>query len=138
MAAVLLKRAVMAKRALIVEDDAAIRALVNTVVTREGFSADVEEDGRGAIQKMETGCYDLVLLDLMMPHVDGYAVIEFLKNRRPANLKRVIVMSAASEALKTKFPEPVCTFLPKPFDIDQLKESVRHCAGQCSEAAATP
>jgi two-component system, OmpR family, response regulator VanR len=121
------------KRALICEDDAAIRSLVKTVVSREGFDVDLAVDGREGMKKIESGCYSVVIVDLMMPEVDGYAVIDFLKNRRPANLKRVIVMTAVSGALRTQFPEPVCTVLSKPFDVEQLATAVRNCARGCDD-----
>jgi DNA-binding response OmpR family regulator len=124
------------RRALICEDDAAIRALVKTVVQREGFAVDVAADGRQGIEKMESGCYDLVVLDLMMPDVDGFAVVDFLKERRPSNLKSVIVMSATGSVVRGDFPEPICKLLPKPFDIDQLTNAVRSCARDCDEDAA--
>ena len=124
------------RRALICEDDAAIRALVKTVVQREGFAVDVAPDGKQGIEKMESGCYDLVILDLMMPEVDGYAVVKFLKERLPSNLKRVIVMSATGSVVRGDFPEPICMLLPKPFDIDQLTNAVRSCARDCSESPA--
>lgn len=126
----------MAMRALICEDDPAIRTLVKTVVKREGFDADVAEDGGAGIEKMRDGCYNLLILDLMMPGVDGYAVVDFLKNHRPVNLNRVIVMTAVSDALRNDFPAPICTVLPKPFDIDQLSKAVRACARGCQEGAA--
>src|SRR6478672_5330039 len=134
---VALSRGTMVMRALICEDDPAIRTLVKTVVQREGFAADLAENGAAGIEKMRDGCYNLLILDLMMPGVDGYAVVDFLKNHRPANLNRVIVMTAVSDALRTDFPAPVCTLLPKPFDIDQLSKAVRTCARGCKEAAAT-
>ena len=119
------------RRALICEDDAAIQALVKTVVQREGFSVDLAPDGQAGIDSMESGCYDLIVLDLMMPKVSGFDVVNFLKSRRPANLKRVIVMSAATSVVNGEFPEPVCRLLPKPFDIDQLTTAVRSCAREC-------
>jgi DNA-binding response OmpR family regulator len=126
----------MAMRALICEDDPAIRGLVKTVVQREGFRVDVAQEGGAGIAKMGEGCYNLVVLDLMMPGVDGYAVVDFLKNHLPANLNRVIVMTAVSDALRNDFPAPICTLLPKPFDIDQLTKAVRTCARGCREEAA--
>jgi two-component system response regulator VanR len=126
----------MARRALICEDDSSIRSLVRTVVRREGFDPDVAEDGGVGIEKMREGCYDLLVLDLMMPNIDGYAVIDFLTNHRPANLQTVVVMTAVSEAMRQQFPGLVCTVLPKPFDIDQLAKAVRGCARACKEAAA--
>jgi DNA-binding response OmpR family regulator len=123
------------KRALICEDDASIRSLVRTVVAREGFKVDVAEDGRVGIEKMKEGAYELVVLDLMMPHVDGYEVVRFLKESRPERLKRVIIMTAATDAMQKQFPEPVCTVLPKPFDIDKLRRVVQHCSKDCDSAA---
>ena len=124
------------RRALICEDDAAIRALVKTVVQREGFEVDVAADGKEGIEKMKSGCYDLVVLDLMMPEVDGFAVVKFLKEQRPKSLKRLVVMSAAGSVHRGDFPEPVCRLLPKPFDIDQLSDAVHSCARECDDAAA--
>jgi DNA-binding response OmpR family regulator len=119
------------RRALICEDDPSIRSLVTTVVTREGFEVDVAENGRTGIERMESDCYELVILDLMMPEVDGYAVIDYLKTKRPANLKRVIIMTAASGVSRTDFPESICTVITKPFDIDRLAATVRDCARAC-------
>jgi two-component system, OmpR family, response regulator ResD len=123
------------KRALICEDDAAIRMLVRTVVQREGFDVDMAENGREGMQKLQDGCYHLLVLDLMMPEVDGYAVVQYLKEKRNAALKRVIVMTAATEALRKDFPEPICTLLPKPFNIDALTAAVRNCARDCRESS---
>ncbi len=121
------------KRALVCEDDRAIRALVKTVVTREGFEVDEADDGKVAIEKIESDCYELVILDLMMPEVDGYAVIEFITTRNSEKLKQVIVMTAATGAIKSDFPAPICTLLPKPFDIDALSSAVRNCARACDQ-----
>ncbi|HET7710692.1 MAG TPA: response regulator [Thermoanaerobaculia bacterium] len=123
----------MKRRALVCEDDPSIRSLVRTVMTREGFAVDLAADGREALERLEEDCYDVLLVDLMMPNVDGYAVIRELRDRRPAMLKRVIVMTAASTALREEFPENICTLLPKPFDIDRLKQIVRDCLETAEE-----
>ena len=128
-------RGMTTRHALICEDDAAIRALVKTVVQREGFAVDVAADGKAGIEMLNRGCYDLLVLDLMMPGVDGYAVVNFLKESRPNGLKRVVIMSAAGTVIRGDFPEPICRLLPKPFDIDQLTDAVRSCARQCDDAA---
>ena len=122
----------MALRALICEDDPSIRALVRTVLTREGFEVDVAPDGGVGLERLRVGCYDVLLLDLMMPGVDGYEVIRTVKEERPPTLKRVVVMTAASEAIQNSLPEPVCKLLPKPFDIDQLVAAVKDCVEACT------
>ena len=130
----------MALRALICEDDPSIRALVRTVLSREGFDVDVAPDGGVGLDRLRTGCYDVLLLDLMMPGVDGYEVIRTVKEERPPTLKRVVVMTAASEAIQNSLPEPVCKLLPKPFNIDELVAAVKDCVQACTgtEPAASP
>lgn len=119
------------KRALICEDDPAIRTLVKTVVKREGFTVDTAEDGRQGLEKLENGCYDLLVLDLMMPGIDGYAVVKQLTEARPAQLKRIIVMTAVSDAIRHGLAHPVCTILAKPFDVGDLSAAVHRCANAC-------
>lgn len=119
------------KRALVCEDDPAIRSLVKTIVAREGFTVDTASDGSEALVQLRDHCYELIMLDLMMPNVDGYDVVNAVRNHSPATLKRVVIMTAASEALKKEFPVPVCTVLPKPFDIDRLTRVVMECTAAC-------
>ena len=120
------------RRALICEDDPSIRTLVKTVVKREGFTVDTAEDGREGLEKLADGCYDLLVLDLMMPGVDGYSVMKQLTESRPAQLKRIIVMTAAADAIRHGLRHPVCTILAKPFDIAELTAAVHRCATECS------
>jgi len=119
--------------ALICEDDPSIRALVQTVLRREGFEIDTATDGFEAMEELDRRCYDVIVLDLMMPGVDGYAVVQRVKQKWPERIPQIIIMTAVSEALRRDFPEPVCTVLPKPFDIDKLASVVHDCARGCGE-----
>lgn len=118
----------MTKRALVCEDDNSIRALIRTVLKREGFEVDVAADGREGIECIDRGGYDIVVLDLTMPEVDGYAVVKHMQEHNPGTLEHVIVTSAASDVIESRFPGTICTVVPKPFDIDTLTRSVRACA----------
>lgn len=118
----------MTKRALVCEDDNSIRALIRTVLRREGFEVDVAVDGREGIACLDRGGYDIVVLDLTMPEVDGYAVVRHLQEHSPNALQHVIITTAASDVVETRFPSTICTVVPKPFDIDTLTRSVRACA----------
>jgi DNA-binding response OmpR family regulator len=119
------------KRALVCDDDAGIRTLVRTIVQREGFDVDVAANGREGLEKVRQGCYDLLVLDLMMPEIDGSEMLREMKQAHNATVKRVIFMTAATEAVRSD--EPICTLLPKPFDVDALTAAVRKCARDCSE-----
>jgi len=66
-------------RILIADDDASIRQLLTTIVKRERLIADSASDGEDAIRKLQEHEYSVILLDLMMPHVDGFGVIDYLR-----------------------------------------------------------
>jgi CheY-like chemotaxis protein len=91
-------------------------------------------DGFEAIEKLARNNYAAVLLDLMMPRVDGHGVLRFLESERPAEKPWVIVMTANMQgASDTARAKPVFRVLPKPFDIRQLISHVKEC-GELAEA----
>ena len=111
-------------RVLVVDDEPPIRALVAKIVERAGHPVDVARDGAEAIEKIEASPYSVVVVDLMMPNVDGYALVEYLKQRggiRPA----IIVISAGdTAALRRLDGSVVHSILRKPFDIDVLGDLI--------------
>jgi two-component system response regulator MprA len=114
------------KKVLIVDDDDAIRNMVERVLRREHFEVESARDGFEAIEKLSRDDYATVLLDLMMPRVDGLGVIRFLETAPKA--PRVIVMTAnLPHADETATTAPVFRILAKPFDIHQLVSHVREC-----------
>ena len=68
------------RRALIVEDDPAIRKLVDKLLVRSGIEVDSARDGKQAIEKIRKGNYSVLVLDLMVPEINGYEIIEYIKN----------------------------------------------------------
>ena len=69
-------------RALIVEDDPAIRKLVEKLLLRKGIEIDTAHDGRQAMKKIQEGDYSVVILDLMVPEVNGFEIIDFVKKNK--------------------------------------------------------
>ena len=118
-----------AEKILVVDDDDTIRTMVERILRREKFHVESARDGFEAIEKLSLNSYSTILLDLMMPRVDGLQVLRFLERERNAPKPWVIVMTAntniASEAEGAK---PLFRVLSKPFDIRQLIEHVRTCA----------
>ena len=115
------------KKILVVDDDDAIRNMVERVLRREHFEVESARDGFEAIEKLSRNDYATVLLDLMMPRVDGMGVLRFLETAKPEP-PRVIVMTANLQgADETREAKPVFRILPKPFDIHQLVSHVREC-----------
>ena len=117
-------------RALIVEDDPAIRRLVEKLLTRHQVTVDVAHDGRAAVDKLRTQTYSVLVLDLMVPELNGFEVIEFLKQE---NLKLpVAVVSAVSQQALTKLDlDIVKLVISKPFDVDEFTKAV---LALCAEA----
>lgn len=119
----------MKEKILVVDDDDAIRQMVERVLKREQFHVESARDGHEAIEKLSRNDYGTILLDLMMPRVDGLGVLRYLETQRRAPRPWVIVMTAnlqvASEAADAK---PIFRVLSKPFDIRQLVNHVKECA----------
>lgn len=109
-----------ARRALVVDDDEAIRILVSRILSRHGFVVDAAADGAEAIEDLLLHDYDLITLDLMMPRIDGYGVVKYLQEHKPELFSRLIVMTAfGPHALETICP-PVVRMIHKPFEIEEL------------------
>lgn len=126
------------KKVLVVDDDDSIRTMVERVLRREQFEVESARDGYEAIEKLECNDYATILLDLMMPRVDGHGVLRFLESSAPEPQPRVIVMTANLQgASETAQAKPVFRVLPKPFDIRQLISHVKECVSvQPSDTAA--
>ena len=115
-------------RVLILDDDDAIRVMVERVLRREKFEVDSARDGFEAIEKLSRNDYGTILLDLMMPRIDGHGVLRYLVTDRQSSQPAVIIMTAnLQSALDTIDALPVKCVLPKPFDIRNLVERVREC-----------
>ena len=115
---------------LIADDNEATCTLV-TAVLRSEFAVEVARDGHEAIEKLKSRRYAAVLLDLLMPVADGYAVLDYLRAERPDVLSRVMVITASVgvRQMERIGEYPVRRVIPKPFEVDVLFNSVRECAG---------
>ena len=122
-----------AARALVVDDDAAIRILVSRILTKRGFTVDAVRDGAEAIEMVLEHAYDLIVLDLMMPRIDGFGVVKYLIEHEPELLQKVIVMTAFGAQAFTKICPPVARFIEKPFDVDRLLAEAAECVGAAME-----
>lgn len=76
----------MTKKVMVVDDDLYIRELYEEILKDEGYTVDSASNGEDALNKLKMGGYDLVLLDIMMPKLDGLGVMDAL-NRTPPPVK---------------------------------------------------
>ena len=112
-------------RILLIEDEARIRAFVARGFEAEGYIVDGTEDGHDGLERALSGACDLVILDLLLPGIDGLTLLRELHTRAPE--LPVVILSARSE-LSTKlrgFELGAVDYLPKPFSLDELLARVR-------------
>lgn len=115
------------KRVLVVDDDAEIRELLASVLRRRGLTADVAADGAEALDLLRQNIYSVVLLDLLMPNIDGFAVLGELDSALAPPV--VLVITGADRALVKKLdPQRIHGVVRKPFDADDLANLVVACA----------
>ena len=119
------------KCALVVDDDSAIRRLLVTALSREGIALDQAADGLMAMERLHTKTYDVVLLDMMMPKMNGVEVLAQMERERFDT--PVIVISAASDRYLGTIESPlVMKVLRKPFDLSSLVAEVVKLCGIAS------
>lgn len=126
------------KRVLVADDDQAIRQLVCTIVRREDLDVDCAADGAEAIDFLKKNEYSVILLDLMMPRLDGFGVIAHLKEHPPSIKPVILVITAyADQKFKEVDPDIVSGVLRKPFEVADLGNLVRLCVHGLDELEQT-
>lgn len=126
----------MSYRALVVEDDPAIRRLVEKLLRRHDVDIDTAGDGRTAIEKLRKNRYSVMVLDLMVPELNGFDVIEHLKSE--GDRTPVAVVSAVSQQALTKLDlDVVKVVISKPFDVDEFTKAVLELCKEGGNGAST-
>jgi DNA-binding response OmpR family regulator len=112
-------------RILVIEDEPRIQAFLIRGLAADGFGVEGSGDGEHGLERSLRESFDLVILDLLLPRLDGLAVLKALQRARPE--LPVLILSARSD-LPTKlrgFELGACDFLAKPFSLDELLARVR-------------
>ncbi len=126
-------------KVLLVEDDSGIRELLSTVFNRVGIEFDVAVDGATALKKLRKNKYAVLLLDMMLPGVNGFEVVRELRSMAPDMLMRTIVITAASESTLRDFDrDEVFALLRKPFDLETLLATISRCVAPAMEIQGSP
>jgi len=112
------------RRVLLLDDDSSIRRLVSFVLGRAGYAVDEVLSGSDALEMLAARHYDAILLDLMMPHEGGVTVIRKLSETDPALLKRIVLLTAAPDAVLEKYGSGIAAVIRKPFDAADLTRAV--------------
>ena len=116
-----------AKRILVVEDELAISEVCRRVLTGEGFEVDIAINGKVAQDMIEEQQYDLCLIDIRTPRMNGKELYQWLKEKHPQLAGGVIFTTGdvMGEDTRDFLEQAAMPFLPKPFTPDELKAIMR-------------
>jgi DNA-binding response OmpR family regulator len=116
------RKQALARRVLVVDDDPDILDALSEILEAEGYDVQRARNGREALQRLEQGLPDLVLLDLMMPVMDGW---EFARSLDPGARPPIIVLSADRNVSAKAKEIGALGWLAKPFELSDLLAAVR-------------
>lgn len=107
---------------LVIDDDPSVRSLVADSLEIEGYEVCTAEDGFSGLRAIESQRPDCVLLDVMMPGLDGHQVLQRIRAAEERPALPVVMLTAYSDDATAwqAWTEGVDYFLPKPFDADEL------------------
>ena len=115
-------------KVLVVDDDPDLAALCSFVLENEGYDIDIARNGHEAYAAIAAKKIDVVLLDIMMPVLDGITVCKMVK-RDPRTKDVPVIMMSASDRLRDHAKSsPADAVIQKPFDLDHLINTVHHFA----------
>jgi two-component system alkaline phosphatase synthesis response regulator PhoP/two-component system response regulator VicR len=124
---------------LVIDDDPGVCRLVRDVLEMEGFEVAIAVDGYAGMRQIESDRPDCVVLDVMMPGLDGHAVLSRIRAQGGRHLPVVMLTAAADDVQAWQaWTEGVDYFLSKPFDPVELLSFLDHLFGSGVEPTSKP
>jgi DNA-binding response OmpR family regulator len=114
------------RRALVIEDDPVTARLEENLLRQDDYAVDRVADGNAAIERLGAEKYDVVVLDVGLPDVDGYEVARQLRTAGPNQKTPLVVItgSTAPDARRRGFEVGAAVFIAKPFTAEQFRALV--------------
>ena len=116
----------MTKKILVVDDDLNIQEMLNSGLSRYGFSVQVSSSAIDALSMIEKTKFDLLIIDVMMPDIDGITLCKTIRNMDKSADIPVIILTALSDAetMNDALLFGAVDYVVKPFDMRSLKEKI--------------
>jgi serine/threonine protein kinase len=112
-------------RALVADDDPSTRYILASVLARNQIAFDEAENGAAAVKLLKTNRYELVFIDLLMPRMDGWGVIDYLRAKRSDTSPRVFIVTGVHDQKLSAADEDVVSgLLYKPINVGQIERLV--------------
>ena len=114
------------KTVLIVEDEPSVVDLLKFLLEKDGYTIAVAFDGEEALKQVTAASPDLILLDIMLPKIDGYTVQKQLQaDEKTANIPTIVLTAKGGMQDMFQFEKNIVAFIEKPFDPKILREKVK-------------
>lgn len=118
-------------KVLIADDEPALRSLLKTNLSFEGFETLTASNGKEAMQLIREEAPDIVLLDVMMPVMDGWQVLEELSKSENRSTRVILITAKATSEAQLQGWELGCDeYLTKPFDLDVMIDRIAEVSGR--------
>lgn len=120
----------MGKKILVVDDEPDIHSVIKAVLSKKDYNVQTASDGREALQKLSAEKFDLIILDVLMPNIDGFTVLQRIREGGLIDLPVVMLTAMSSERDMWKGYEKGATYyLTKPFENKQLVNIIDYLIG---------
>ncbi|MCJ7424862.1 response regulator [Candidatus Bathyarchaeota archaeon] len=110
---------------LVVDDDADVRKSLSSILSKEGYSVETVENGKQATRISEKSRFDMALIDIKLPDMEGTELLHRLKENQPHMIKIVITGFPTLENAMKTVNEGADGYILKPFDTEKLLEMIR-------------
>jgi len=110
---------------LVIDDDESIRKVISAILEENDYSVDTAENGKEAIEKTERGVYDLALIDIRLPDMEGTELLTALKDTTPRMKKIILTGYPTLENAIEAVNKGADGFLLKPIDMEQLLKTIK-------------
>jgi len=114
------------KKILVVDDERSMREFLGIMLAKEGFRVTQCPDGETALHQVEEEIFDLVIMDIRMPKMDGITVLERIKEMAPETVVIMITAFASTDTAVQAMKKGAYDYITKPFKIDEIKLIIRN------------
>lgn len=117
------------EKVLVVDDVEGNRKLMEKQLTRLGFAVGTAENGKQGLEKLKQDDFDLVLLDIRMPEMDGITVLKTMREDDSLN-EVLVIMTTGEDDMNTALQcmrSGAQGYLTKPINLDQIKQQIQNC-----------
>ena len=123
------------RRALIADDDPVARYLIANILSANGFAFDEASNGADAVKCLKQNEYSIIFLDLLMPRIDGWGVLDFMRSKKADKMPDLFVITGVqNQSISTADRDVVTGVIYKPLNPDEVGKAVKQAAASLSPA----